>query len=123
MALHMAGENDSAFQHGQQAILLDPELADAWINLGNLYETGNKLEKAAEHYDRALALDDSGQLHLLGMACDGVDQVTGLSSSSGVAVSPDGMHVYGSGFFEGTLITLRNLQGRFSDGFESISGR
>jgi len=59
MALHMNGDDAAAFQHGQQAIALDPELADGWNNLGTVYETGNNLLKAREHYEKSLALDDS----------------------------------------------------------------
>ena len=59
MVLHSLDRDEEAFQHGQQAILLDPELADAWNNLGNIYKSGNNLDKALEHYEKALALDDS----------------------------------------------------------------
>ena len=59
MALHAVNRDEDAFQHGQQAILLDPELADAWNNLGNIYKAGNNLDKALEHYEKALALDSS----------------------------------------------------------------
>jgi tetratricopeptide (TPR) repeat protein len=59
MALHSLDRDEEAFQHGQQAILLDPTLADAWNNLGNIYKTGNRLDKALEYYEKALALDSS----------------------------------------------------------------
>jgi len=59
MALHAVNRDEDAFQHGQQAILIDPELADAWNNLGNIYKAGNNLDKALEHYEKALALDSS----------------------------------------------------------------
>ena len=56
MALHTLGRDEEAFLSGQQAILLDPLLADAWNNIGNIYKSGNHLEGALEHYEKALAI-------------------------------------------------------------------
>lgn len=57
MALHTLGRDEEAFLSGQQATQLDPTLADAWNNLGNVYKSGNQLEGALEHYKKALAIE------------------------------------------------------------------
>jgi tetratricopeptide (TPR) repeat protein len=57
MALHTLGQDEEAFRSGQKAVKLDPKLADAWNNLGNIFKSGNHLEGARDHYAKALAID------------------------------------------------------------------
>lgn len=46
-----------AFRLYREAVLLDPELAVAWTNLGNCYYHDDEYERAIEAYQRAVILE------------------------------------------------------------------
>lgn len=68
----------------------------------------------------ALAVDSvAEQLVLRQFACDGVDGVKGLSSPADAQPSPDGRHLYATGFFPDALVAFAAADLIFGDGFES----
>ena len=57
----LRGEDDTAFQLGQLAVLADDQSGTAWNNMGGLYSRGGRLEEARDAYVTALALDPDAE--------------------------------------------------------------
>ena len=57
------GRRDQAMQAFQAALRLDPALAEAWTQQGHAHREANRLESAADCYQRALDLDADPELH------------------------------------------------------------
>ncbi|NJK38889.1 MAG: tetratricopeptide repeat protein [Oscillatoriales cyanobacterium RM2_1_1] len=55
--LQKLGQSDQAIQFYQQAIELDPELIQAQINLGTIFQTQERLVEAAQAYQNILGLN------------------------------------------------------------------
>jgi tetratricopeptide (TPR) repeat protein len=57
------GRDSQAIYHYRQAILIDPRLAEAYLNLGNLFYFRQRTpEKAMEMYKQVLSLDPTNEL-------------------------------------------------------------
>lgn len=59
-ALAELGINDAAIQHYREAIRLDPMFANAYYNLGYLFEDTGRMIEALMEYQRAAAIDPRG---------------------------------------------------------------
>jgi len=57
------GRDSQAVHHYRQALLLDPRLTEAYLNLGNIYFFRHRaLEKALEMYTQVLKLDPNNEM-------------------------------------------------------------
>jgi len=57
------GRDSQAVHHYRQALLLDPHLTEAYLNLGNIYFFRHRaLEKALEMYTQVLKLDPNNEM-------------------------------------------------------------
>ncbi|MDF2176750.1 hypothetical protein P2G88_00615 [Aliiglaciecola sp. CAU 1673] len=62
----MGGEFDRAYAYFRQALITEPSLSEAWVNLGILYRFNNLFEWAEDSYEIAISLtnDRSAQENL-----------------------------------------------------------
>lgn len=58
----MRGELALGEEHLAEAVRLEPDLADAWADLGNVYLSTDRLEEAVASYQKALFLDETNAL-------------------------------------------------------------
>ena len=70
-------EPDRAPEAYRRAIALDPDNADAHVNLGRLYQMSGDLRRAKKHYEQALAVAPKHQLaaYNLGTVFDELDEL------------------------------------------------
>ncbi|ODV41476.1 hypothetical protein AWV79_35490 [Cupriavidus sp. UYMMa02A] len=52
LALEDTGDADAAMQAYQDCLALDPDNADAHLNLGRLYDLAGRTQQALRHYAR-----------------------------------------------------------------------
>ena len=66
LANRYGGHTDEAIRRYQRAIALDPKRAEAWYDLGEIYQSRNQLEKAREAFEQVAALRTTGELAWIG---------------------------------------------------------
>lgn len=58
-ALGKLGRFEKAEEAFKNALLLDPSFADAWYNMGVMYEQAGMAEKAEDAYERSIAIKET----------------------------------------------------------------
>ena len=73
---HNTGQTVKAIKAYQQALRINPDDADAWVNLGLTYSHADQTTKAIEAYQQALRInpDDAGAWYNLGTTYSHADQ-------------------------------------------------
>ena len=95
--------------NGARALAVSPDGAQVYV---------------ASQHDNALAVfsrdSGTGLLAQVGLHVDGAGGVNGLSAANGIAVSPDGLQVYVTGYSDNAIATFaRTDLVIFTDGFET----
>ncbi len=60
-ALHEAGDERGAEKHYREAVALDDQVAEAWYNLGSIYEERGQKVDARTAYNKAMQIDPSNK--------------------------------------------------------------
>ena len=82
----------------------------------NSYASTGSIDDSIVLFQRA---SDSPELRFTELLQNGTGFVEGLNGANSIAASPDGHHLYVTGAYDDSIVTVATLSNLFFDGFES----